>query len=69
LYYLVLREGVGQQPTNVDGVLTSYKGEYLSRTKVADVETLNSFFEESKNPQQFFNLPSTIVGWGESFQI
>jgi hypothetical protein len=39
LYYLVLREGVGQQPTNVDGVLTSYKGEYLSRTKVADVET------------------------------
>ena len=68
LYYLVLREGVGQQPCNVDGVLTAYKGEYLSRTKVADVETLGStFFEESKNPQQFFNFPSTIVGWGESF--
>ena len=68
LYYLVLREGVGQQPTNVDGVLTSYKGEYLSRTKVADVETFGTtFFEENKNPQQFFNLPSTIVGWGESF--
>ena len=68
LYYLVVREGVGQQPSNVDGVLTAYKGEYLSRTKVADVETLGAtFFEEGKNPQQFFNLPSTIVGWGESF--
>ena len=68
LYYLVLREGVGKQPCNVDEVLTAYKGEYLSRTKVADVETLGAtFFEENKNPQQFFSLPSTIVGWGESF--
>jgi FKBP-type peptidyl-prolyl cis-trans isomerase len=68
LYYLVLREGVGQSPCNVDAVFTAYKGEYLSRTKVADVETLGAtFFEEAKNPQQFFNLISTITGWGESF--
>lgn len=68
LYYLVLREGVGQQPSNTDGVLTAYKGEYLSRTKVAEVETLGAtFFEEAKNPQQFFNLTSTVIGWGESF--
>ena len=68
LYYLVLREGIGKQPCNVDEVLTAYKGEYLSRTKVADVETLGAtFFQESKNPQQFSSLPSTIAGWGESF--
>src|SRR3970040_2180267 len=31
LYYLILREGVGIQPCNVDGVLTSYRGDYLER--------------------------------------
>ena len=68
LYYLVLREGVGQSPSNVDGVLAAYKGDYLSRPKVAEVETLTAtFFEESKNPQQFFNLLGTITGWGEAF--
>lgn len=68
LYYLVLREGVGESPTNTDGVLTSYKGDYLSREKVAEVETLTAtFFEESKNPQQFFSLLNTITGWGETF--
>ncbi|MFV8370122.1 FKBP-type peptidylprolyl isomerase [Flavobacterium sp. LB2R40] len=68
LYYLVLREGIGVSPSNVDGVLTAYKGDYLSRQKVAEVETLTTtFFEESKNPQQFFNLTTTITGWGEIF--
>lgn len=72
LYYLVLREGVGESPTNTDGVLAAYKGEYLARTKVADVETLSAtFFEESKNPQQFFYFysptSSYIKGWEESF--
>ncbi len=74
VYYLVLREGVGESPTNTDGVLTSYRGEYLARTKVADVETLSAtLFEESKNPQQFFYLYnqdpnfSVIRGWAELF--
>ena len=68
LYYLVLREGTGKSPSNVDGVLAAYKGDYLSRQKVAEVETLTAtFFEESKNPQQFFNLTTTINGWGETF--
>ncbi|CAM4080921.1 FKBP-type peptidyl-prolyl cis-trans isomerase [Flavobacterium weaverense] len=72
LYYLVLREGVGLSPTNTDGVLTAYKGEYLSRTKVAEVQNLGAtFFEESKTPQQFFYLynPNAplIKGWEELF--
>ncbi|WP_426092651.1 FKBP-type peptidyl-prolyl cis-trans isomerase [Flavobacterium sp. DSR3-2] len=72
LYYLVLREGTGISPTNTDGILTSYKGDYLSRQKVAEVETLTAtFFEEAKSPQQFFYLYNPndplIKGWEQSF--
>jgi hypothetical protein len=68
LYYLVLREGVGESPTNVDGVLTAYRGEYLSRKTVADVATLTpTFFEETKYPQQMLSLFSVITGWSEIF--
>ncbi|MGZ9735668.1 FKBP-type peptidyl-prolyl cis-trans isomerase [Flavobacterium sp. GNP002] len=68
LYYLVLREGVGERPSNVDGVLSAYKGDYLSRQKVAEVETFTATqFEEVRNPQQFLSLFSTVTGWGETF--
>ena len=68
LYYLVLREGVGARPSNIDGVLSAYKGDYLSRQKVAEVETFTATqFEEVRNPQQFLSLFSTITGWGETF--
>ena len=68
LYYLVLREGVGQSPTNVDGVLTAYNGVYLAHETVANVKTFYATpFEEVKNPQQFLNLFSTITAWGETF--
>ncbi|MGO4820943.1 MULTISPECIES: FKBP-type peptidyl-prolyl cis-trans isomerase [unclassified Flavobacterium] len=69
LYYLVLREGTGTSPTNVDGVLASYKGEYLEQVIDADkVTTLTATpFEEVKYPQQVLSLYSTILGWGEIF--
>ncbi|RTZ04666.1 FKBP-type peptidylprolyl isomerase [Flavobacterium sp. GSP27] len=68
LYYLVLREGAGKSPTNADAVLASYKGDYLSRTTVSEVTTLSATqFEVVKNPQQFFSLLTTVVGWGETF--
>ncbi|RTY97994.1 FKBP-type peptidylprolyl isomerase [Flavobacterium sp. RSP49] len=68
LYYLVLREGAGKSPTNTDAVLASYKGDYLSRIKVSEVTTLSATqFEVVKNPQQFFSLLTTVVGWGETF--
>jgi hypothetical protein len=68
LYYLVLREGSGASPCNVDGVLTSYKGEYLEQIVTADVAALTvSGFEEVKYPQQMVNLFSTIRGWKEIF--
>jgi hypothetical protein len=70
VYYLVLREGVGQSPCNVDGILTSYKGSYLERTiaTTASASTLNStMFEELKYPQQFLSLFNVITGWSEIF--
>ena len=68
LYYLVLREGVGTAPCNVDGVLASYKGEYISRSTTDGVASVTATpFEEVKYPQSFFSLLSTITGWGEIF--
>lgn len=68
MYYLVLREGSGKSPCNVDGVLASYKGTYLQNSTVADVTTLTSTsFEDVLYPQQFLSLYNTIPGWGEIF--
>lgn len=70
LYYLVLREGVGESPSNVDGVLTAYKGEYLTSTTTSDVTTITStFFEEVKNPNRFLDLFTQVYvrGWKELF--
>lgn len=77
LYYLVLREGKadavtglgGISPCNVDSVLASYRGDYLQRnTATGSIsEVTATKFEESKYPQLFFDLSSTITGWGEAF--
>ncbi|WP_269227447.1 FKBP-type peptidyl-prolyl cis-trans isomerase [Flavobacterium eburneipallidum] len=67
LYYLVLREGVGKSPTNVDGVFASYKGTYLYRTTATPSTLTVSQFEEVVHPQEFLSLYTTITGWGEIF--
>ncbi|TRX42102.1 FKBP-type peptidyl-prolyl cis-trans isomerase [Flavobacterium restrictum] len=68
LYYLVLREGSGSKPCNVDGVLTSYRGDYLEQITADKVTTLTATkFEELKFPQTYLSLYSTITGWGEIF--
>ncbi len=75
VYYLKLRQGSGatsNSPCNVDKVLTSYRGEYLYTVKetVGDVEVdrlKHVQFEESINPQTYFNLTSVIKGWSEVF--
>ena len=68
IYYLVLREGTGEKPTNVDAVLASYRGDYLNQ--VAATSTAAAYlgvtkFEESKYPQSFFELSNFIRGWRE----
>jgi hypothetical protein len=69
IYYLVLRQGIGNSPSNVDGVLAGYHGEYLQRTVTTGTATAitSTLFEESQFPQQFFSLLSTVSGWGEIF--
>lgn len=69
VYYLVLRQGVGSSPSNVDGVLAAYHGEYLQRkvTTGTEMELTSTLFEETLYPQQFFSLLSTISGWAEIF--
>ncbi|TRX21883.1 FKBP-type peptidylprolyl isomerase [Flavobacterium franklandianum] len=70
LYYLVLRPGVGISPCNVDGVLTSYRGTYLSlsaATATPPSELTATFFEESKYPQTPLSLYEVITGWSEIF--
>jgi hypothetical protein len=68
VYYLVLREGTGVAPCNVDGVLASYKGDYLQQTVVSDVTSLTATtFEETKYPQRILSLFSAIKGWSEIF--
>ncbi|MFQ3173993.1 MAG: hypothetical protein ACI9WT_001632 [Flavobacterium sp.] len=68
VYYLVLREGTGVAPCNVDGVLASYKGSYLKQTVASNVTSLTATtFEEAKYPQQMLSLFSTIKGWSEIF--
>jgi hypothetical protein len=72
LYYLVLRPGVGESPCNVDGVLTSYRGTYLSRSAATDTppSVLSStLFEEVKYPQQMLSLYTVITGWSETFPL
>jgi hypothetical protein len=67
LYYLVLREGVGESPTNVDGAFVAYKGEYLSSVTESTVTTITStFFEENKFPIRV-DLYGFIRGWKEIF--
>lgn len=70
LYYLVLRPGVGISPCNIDGVLASYRGTYLSRsaaTATPASELTATLFEELKYPQTAFSLYSVITGWSEIF--
>ena len=71
LYYLVLNQGVGESPSNVDAVFTAYKGDYLQQVTKDGVTTLTvTEFERSSNPQQFFQLTgidAVIRGWSEFF--
>ncbi len=72
LYYLVLRPGVGDSPSNVDGVMASYRGDYLARTVATSttVSTLTATkFEEVIYPQYMLSLFTTISGWSETFPI
>lgn len=54
IYYLKLREGVGQRPTAVDSIYVSYKGNLLT----------DGQFDYSESPV-WFQLQAVVAGWGE----
>ena len=54
LYYLVLNEGIGEQPIKVDSAFVSYKGSLLD----------NTVFDAAETPV-WFKLEEVIPGWGE----
>lgn len=63
IYYLVLREGVGEKPTNVDGIFATYKGTLLNET----------IFDQTYDSQGLWNLDGTgtrgvfVEGWRQIF--
>lgn len=80
LYYLELRQGQkdavtglgGVSPCNVDGVLTSYRGTYLSESTTTTPSTITATqFEDAVLPGDFFSLFTTqtipLQGWSEVF--
>lgn len=56
IYYLKLREGVGESPTRIDSSFVSYKGNLMSDVSVT--------FDQSSTPV-WFALEDVIRGWGE----
>jgi hypothetical protein len=56
IYYLKLREGIGENPTRVDSSFVSYKGNLISDISVT--------FDQSSNPI-WFSLEDVVRGWGE----
>lgn len=72
IYFIKLREGVGQSPCNVDPVLAAYKGEYIySKTTTENgtdvTRILSEEFETQANPQGYASLTGVIRGWSEIF--
>lgn len=62
VYYLSLREGIKDKPTNVDEVLVSYKGQLLK-------ETTPVFEDKSKENSPFVLSGGYIQGWKAMFPL
>ena len=58
VYYLKLRDGVGQNPTRVDSTFVSYKGQTLA----------DAVFDQAPNPL-WLRLSDVIIGWKEIFPL
>lgn len=62
LYYIKLREGVGENPTKLDSIMTSYKGIVKESATSSNYIT----FDSASNPD-WLELQQTITGWQEVF--
>jgi hypothetical protein len=65
LYYLMLREGSGESPTRIDSAFVSYKGNTVTKTTEAGVDSYTqNVFDYSSTPV-WFALEDVVRGWGE----
>lgn len=65
IYYLKLREGIGESPTRVDSSFVAYKGNTFTKTTTNNVDTYTqNVFDQSDTPV-WFALEDVIKGWGE----
>ena len=64
LYYLILNEGVGVSPTNVDNYFVAYKGDYLQQVTKDGVTTL-TITEFERNSFVFLPNAGLRVGFSE----
>ncbi len=65
LYYLKLREGVGESTTRLDSSFVAYKGNTVTKTSVGGVDTYTQeVFDYAPTPV-WFGLESVVRGWGE----
>jgi hypothetical protein len=67
LYYLVLREGTGESPSNADAVMAAYKGEYLTSKTEAGITAITSTVFEKNTITR--SLLEVITGWNEVFPM
>jgi hypothetical protein len=58
IYYIKFREGIGQRPTYVDSVYTTYKGTVVTGEKAEEV------FDSSAAPI-WFSLPDVLHPWSK----
>lgn len=66
VYYLKLREGVGESPTRIDSAYVAYEGFTFNKVQDAtgDIITQQTVFDKKVTPV-WFELEDVIRGWGE----
>lgn len=66
VYYLKLREGIGESPTRIDSAYVAYEGFTFNKVKDAagNITTQQTVFDKKVSPV-WFELEDVIRGWGE----
>ena len=70
IYYIMLNQGTGDSPCNVDNVVVNYQGTLMPSSNLdtpvlTGDATNNTVFDYSNNGQSNINLATAIRGWSE----
>ncbi len=72
VYYIQLREGVGENPVKVDSVFTNYRGLLLNQKTGYDATKTfqeNQTFDSQTFAPTWFKLTDVIPGWQQIFPL